>query len=59
MAEAETLDQRKAGVRHVLDDHEDHQAELRVIAKHLGITWEVFRQEIIDEVAVVVRPART
>jgi len=49
-----TLDERKDGVSHVLDTHEDHQAELRVIAKHLGISWEVFRQEIINEVAAVV-----
>ena len=53
-----TLEERKAGVTHVLDDHEDHQAEMRVIAKHLGMTWETFRQEVIDEVAVVERPTR-
>ena len=53
-----TLEQRKEEMRHILDDHEDHQAEMRVIAKHLGITWETFRQEIMDEMASVVRPIR-
>ena len=50
---ARTLVERKESMRHILDDHEDHQAEMRVIAKHLGITWEIFRQEIIDEIASV------
>ena len=48
-----TLADKKEGVQHVLDDHPDHQSEMRVIAKHLGITWEIFRQEIIDEVVNV------
>jgi len=48
-----TLEVRKAGIAHILDDHEDHQAEMRVIARHLGMTWEAFRQEVIDEVAQV------
>jgi len=59
MATLEEIQSIKDNVTHVLDDHEDHQAEMRVIARHLGMTWEVFRQEVIDEAPkVVTRPSR-
>jgi len=45
-----TIASRKEAIAHEIDEHDEFQPLIRVLAKRLGITYEVLRQELIDEI---------
>lgn len=51
----ESVAKREDGVRHVLEEHDDHRALIRVLAKRFGVTEKKFIDEVVAEVQNITR----
>jgi len=46
----QSVEYRKENVRHILEDHDDHRALLRMLARRFGVTEAELRDECLAEI---------